>query len=48
MWCYNILGDNDGIISDILRIDTITAGYFQITTNIVALKKGNHEPIFKV
>ena len=47
MWYYNMLGDNERSISDLLRLDTITAGYFKITTNIVALKRENHEFILQ-
>ena len=32
-------------MSNILRIDTITAGSILLTDNLVALKKGNADPI---
>ena len=48
MWWYNILGDNEGSISHILRLDTITSGYILITSNLVALKRGNSDPILIV
>ena len=48
MQYYNILGDNEVSISDLLWLDTITLGQFRISTNIVALKRGNHEPILTV
>ena len=48
MWWYNILGDKKGIISDILRIFTITAGYDFITTNLAEPKRENCEPILTV
>ena len=45
MWWYNTLGDNEGSISHILRLNHITAGSILLTTNLVALKGGNFEPI---
>ena len=48
MWWYNILGDNEGSISYLLRLDTITAGSILITPNLVALKRENTEPILTV
>ena len=48
MWCYNILGDNKGSISHLLQLDTTTTGYFLLTSNLVALKRGNYEPILTV
>ena len=45
MWWYNILGDNKGEISDILRIDTITTGSILLTTNFVELQMENPDPI---
>ena len=45
MWWYNILGDNEGRISHLLRLDPITAGYILLTDNLVALKRENSEPI---
>ena len=44
MWWYNILGDNEGSVSDILRLDTITLLYVLITDNIVAPERENPEP----
>ena len=48
MWWYNILGDKEGSISNILRIDDFTAGSISITTNLVALKRKNSDPILIV
>ena len=48
MWWYNIIGDNKGSISHLLRIDHITAGCILLTSNLVALKRGNYEPILTV
>ena len=48
MWCYNILGDNKGSILYISYFDSITAGHFLLTSNIVLLKRENHEPILTV
>ena len=48
MWWYNILGDNKGRISHILRIDPINAGSILCTDNLVALKRENYEPILIV
>ena len=48
MWWYNILGDNKGIISDILRLAPIAVGSALITANLVALKRGNYEHILTV
>ena len=48
MWWYNILGDNKGIISDIVRLDPITSGSDVITANLLALKRVNYEHILTV
>ena len=48
MWWYNILGDNAGSISNILRHDPITVGCILLTVKLVALKRGNSEPILTV
>ena len=48
MWCYNILGDNNGIISHLLQIYPFTPGSVLLTSNIVALKRVNPEPILTV
>ena len=48
MWWYNTLGDNEGSISHILRLDTISAGYILLTANLAALKRENCEPILIV
>ena len=48
MWWYNILGDNDRSISHISRIDPITVGSILLTVKLVALKRGNYEPILTV
>ena len=45
MWWYNILGDNKGIISHLLRLGPITTGSILLTANLVALKRENSEPI---
>ena len=45
MWWYNILGDNEGSISNILRIDPITAGYILFTVDLFAPKIINSDPI---
>ena len=37
MWWYNIPGDNKGIISHILWLDAINAGYILFTAKLVAL-----------
>ena len=48
MWCYNILGDNEGSISHILQPDPITPGSILITYNLVLLKSENDETILTV
>ena len=48
MWWYNILGDNEGSISHILRLDPITSGSILLTVKIVALKRENSDPILIV
>ena len=48
MWWNNILGNNEGSISHILRLDPITAGSILLTANLVALKRGNSETILTV
>ena len=48
MWWYNILGDNKGSISHILRLDPITLGYILLTANLVSLKMENSDPILIV
>ena len=45
MWWYNILGDNEESISHILRLDHISSGSILLTSNLVALKRENSEPI---
>ena len=44
LW-YNILGDNKGIVSHLLRLDPINSGSILLTDNLVALKSENSEPI---
>ena len=44
LW-YNILGDNNGRISHLLRLDIITVGCILLTANLVALKEENDDPI---
>ena len=48
MWWYNILGDKKGIISHLLQLGTITAGYILLTAKFFALERGNYEPILTV
>ena len=48
MWCYNILGYNNGSISHILQLDPINTGYFILTSNLVWLKRENPDPILTV
>ena len=48
MWWYNILGDNEGSISHLLRLDPITSGCILLTADLVALKRENSEPILIV
>ena len=48
MWWYNILGDNKGSISNLLRLDPIAAGSILLTSKLVALKRENSEPILTV
>ena len=45
MWWYNILGDNKGSISDLLRIDPIAAGSILLNVKLVAPKREIPEPI---
>ena len=40
---YNIIGDNKGIISHILRLDTITARSILLTANLIAPKRENSD-----
>ena len=47
LW-YNILGDNEGSISHILRLDPITTGSILLTVKLVAPKRENYEPILTV
>ena len=48
MWWYNILGDNKGSISHLLRLVPITAEYILLNDNLVALEMENYEPILVV
>ena len=48
VWWYNIIGDNKGSITHILRLDTITEGSILLTANLVALKRENDVPILTV
>ena len=48
MWWYNILGDNEGSISHIIRLDTITAGSTLLTSNLIAPKRENSDSILRV
>ena len=45
---YNILGDNEGSISDLIWFNPITEGYFLLTAKVVASKRENPEPILTV
>ena len=47
LW-YNIIEDSKGIISDILRIDPITAGSILFNITLVALKRENPEHIVNI
>ena len=38
MWWCNILADNEGIISHLLQLDPITAGFILLAVKFVALK----------
>ena len=40
-----MIGYNEGSISHILRLDTITKGSILLTAEIVTLKRENSEPI---
>ena len=44
MWCYNILGDNNGSLSHILQLDPINPGSVLLTSNLVALKREIQSP----
>ena len=44
MSCYNIIGGNNGSISNILHIDTITEGSVLLTSNLVPFKRENPNP----
>ena len=48
MWWYNILWDNGGSISHLLRLGPITEGSILITNNLVSLKRVNSELILIV
>ena len=48
MWWYNTIVDNKGRISHTLWLDPITAGCVLLTAKLVALKRGNIEPILTV
>ena len=48
MSCYNILGDNEGLVSHLLWIDPINAGYFLLTDNVVATERESTVPILTV
>ena len=48
MWWYNILGDNEGSVSQPLQLDIITAGSILLTSNRVVLKRDSPEPILTV
>ena len=44
MWWYNILGDDEGSISHLLRLDPISTESNLLTVKLVALKRGNYDP----
>ena len=48
IWWYNILGDNEGSISHLLRLDPISACSVSLTSKIVALKRKNTDLILIV
>ena len=48
LWWYNILRDNNGIISYLIPLDPITSGSVSITAGLVFLKRENPEPILTV
>ena len=48
MLCYSIPADNEGSISHILQLYRINAGSVLLTSNLIALKRGNYEPILAV
>ena len=48
MWWYIIIGNKEGSISHILRLDPITAGSILLIADLVALKRENRESIFIV
>ena len=48
MWWYNILGDKEGSISHILRLDPITEDSILLTIKHVAPKRKKSEPILIV
>ena len=48
LWCYNILGDNKGSISHLLKLDYITSGSDLLTYNLVVLKGEIYETIIIV
>ena len=45
MRLYNILGDNEGIMSYLLRRDTINQGSVLLTADPVSRKRGKTDPI---
>ena len=48
MWWYNILGDNEGSISHLLRLDPITEEFILLTANFVSLKREILSPFFQL
>ena len=48
MWWYNMLGDDGGSISHLLRIGPINAWSVLLTAKIIFLKRGNIETILTV
>ena len=48
MWWYNIIGDNERSISNLLQLGPITAGSILLPDNLVALKRENPESIWTV
>ena len=48
MWYCNILGGNNGIILHLLKLDPVTPGSILLTSDLLALKNENPEPILTV
>ena len=48
MWWYNILGDSEGIISHLLRLDPVTEGSTLLTAKIIFNKMETFKLILTV